>query len=73
TCSVLPQENNGLLEQALQTLPGARTVPLEASWGRATATGRQLFPQAQSQTQGHDGFYYALLQKTALQKTATPS
>ena len=61
TCSVLPEENNKLAEQAMQELPGARVVPLNADWGHATATGRQLFPQPH----GHDGFYYALFRKDA--------
>ncbi|MDM3870454.1 16S rRNA (cytosine(967)-C(5))-methyltransferase RsmB [Porticoccus sp. W117] len=63
TCSILPEENNALVERALQELPGAQVVALDggghADWGCTTATGRQLFPQPQ----GHDGFYYALMQK----------
>ncbi|MGS2723402.1 16S rRNA (cytosine(967)-C(5))-methyltransferase RsmB [Porticoccus sp. GXU_MW_L64] len=59
TCSVLPQENTALVEQALQVLPGAQALPLNTDWGHTTTIGRQLFPQPQ----GHDGFYYALLQK----------
>ncbi|UTW44519.1 16S rRNA (cytosine(967)-C(5))-methyltransferase RsmB [bacterium SCSIO 12696] len=59
TCSVLPQENDSLVQAALPQLPDAQVVTIDANWGCATTTGRQLFPQPH----GHDGFYYALLQK----------
>ncbi len=61
TCSVLPQENDEVIENFMQLTAGVtvETVPTEA--GKATSMGRQLLPQSQ----GHDGFYFALLKKTA--------
>ena len=61
TCSVLPQENNDTVTVFAETQPDAQVLPLEADWGVATATGRQLFPRLG----GHDGFYYAVLRKGA--------
>lgn len=60
TCSVLPQENSEQVMAFVNKHPEASVVTLEASWGKACEAGRQLFPQ----TDGHDGFYYALLNKT---------
>lgn len=59
TCSVLPQENSEQVMQFVSKHPEASVVTLDVSWGKACDAGRQLFPQ----TGGHDGFYYALLNK----------
>jgi len=59
TCSVLPDENEQVVSSFLQQQVDAQALPIDASWGIAQRFGRQLFPQ----TNGHDGFYYALLQK----------
>lgn len=59
TCSVLPEENARQVEAFLARTEGARGLPLDAGWGLADGPGRQLFPDAE----GHDGFFYALLQK----------
>ncbi|GAA6151419.1 16S rRNA (cytosine(967)-C(5))-methyltransferase RsmB [Pseudoteredinibacter isoporae] len=59
TCSVLPEENDEQITQFLAHHADAEEYAIEAPWGVAVAHGRQLFPQAQ----GHDGFYYARLQK----------
>ena len=59
TCSVLPQENSEQVMAFVNKHPEASVVTLEANWGKACEVGRQLFPQ----TDGHDGFYYALLNK----------
>lgn len=59
TCSVLPQENSQKISQFCQLHPEAKLATLNADWGVACDSGRQLFPQATS----HDGFYYALLHK----------
>jgi 16S rRNA (cytosine967-C5)-methyltransferase len=59
TCSVLPIENEEVVSEFLTTQDDAIELPIDASWGRARPHGRQLFPQIQ----GHDGFYYALLEK----------
>ncbi len=60
TCSVLPEETAQPIRSFLGTHRDARLVPIEASWGRETATGRQILPGED----GMDGFFYALLAKT---------
>lgn len=59
TCSVLPDENEQLITRFLEQHSGADVIGIEADWGIEQKWGRQLFPQLQ----GHDGFYYARLQK----------
>lgn len=60
TCSVLPDENEQVIAQFLAQHSDAQILPIEADWGIAGPAGRQLFPQPQ----GHDGFYYARIQKS---------
>jgi 16S rRNA (cytosine967-C5)-methyltransferase len=57
TCSVLRQENEGVVLDFLRNQPDAVSLPLELSGGMACAVGIQLLP---GQQEG-DGFYYALL------------
>lgn len=59
TCSVLPQENEQLVEEFVAATDDAEHLAIEAPWGVARPYGRQLFPQVA----GHDGFYYARLRK----------
>nr|WP_067289153.1 16S rRNA (cytosine(967)-C(5))-methyltransferase RsmB [Marinobacterium profundum] len=59
TCSIFPQENERLLARFIKEQPEVRHLPIEADWGHARPLGRQLFPQQD----GHDGFYYAVLEK----------
>lgn len=59
TCSLLEEENGCVLQRFLALTPGARVVPIDASWGEATGGGRQLLPDRE----GPDGLFYALLQK----------
>ncbi|MEH6825993.1 MAG: 16S rRNA (cytosine(967)-C(5))-methyltransferase RsmB [Motiliproteus sp.] len=59
TCSVLPQENEQVISAFLAQQHDASEHPIDANWGAPRAAGRQLFPQPG----GHDGFYYASLQK----------
>lgn len=59
TCSILPEENQHPLANFLYQNPDAKEVVIQADWGREQRLGRQLFPQAQ----GHDGFFYCLLEK----------
>jgi 16S rRNA (cytosine967-C5)-methyltransferase len=64
TCSVLPEENQGVLERFLATETAARVVPLTAELAPGAlprGPGLQLLPGAEAQT---DGFYYACLEKT---------
>ncbi len=59
TCSVLPAENSDQVAAFLDRQSDARLLPIEADWGLDTGAGRQLLPQHQ----GHDGFFYAILEK----------
>lgn len=64
TCSVLPEENQGVLESFLATEPAARPVPPEAGFVPGAlpgGPGLQLLPGAEA---GTDGFYYACVEKT---------
>jgi 16S rRNA (cytosine967-C5)-methyltransferase len=58
TCSIMPDENTRTIEHFLATCPDARERPIDATWGIAQPAGRQLLPDQ------HDGFYYALIEKT---------
>lgn len=59
TCSILPQENQENVAKFVEAQPDALHLPIDSAWGIACTFGRQLLP-----TQGgHDGFYYARLQK----------
>ena len=60
TCSIFPQENERLVGRFVTQNSDAKHIKIEAEWGLEREYGRQLFPQEN----GHDGFYYALLQKT---------
>jgi 16S rRNA (cytosine967-C5)-methyltransferase len=57
TCSVLKDENARQVDAFLARTAGARALPLEPRFGRASGAGRQRLPGEQ----GMDGFYYALL------------
>ncbi len=59
TCSVLRQENEGVVLDFLHAQSDAIALPLELSGGTACAVGTQLLP---GQQEG-DGFYYALLER----------
>lgn len=59
TCSVLPDENEQVVERFLQQTVDAEHQPIEAQWGFARPAGRQLLPEHS----GGDGFYYARLRK----------
>lgn len=54
TCSVFPEENGGRVEKFLARTPDAHPLPID---GQPTL---QLLPN-----DDHDGFFYALLEKTA--------
>ncbi|MEP0072743.1 MAG: 16S rRNA (cytosine(967)-C(5))-methyltransferase RsmB [Marinomonas sp.] len=66
TCSLMPEENEQQVHQFLEEHHDAKEVSLntlnqgfELEWGIPVSHGRQLFPSLE----GHDGFYYCLLQK----------
>ncbi|MFT5575598.1 MAG: 16S rRNA (cytosine967-C5)-methyltransferase [Bermanella sp.] len=59
TCSVLPAENEEVIERFLSHQPDAVHQTIAADWGLSCRYGRQLFPRKDE----HDGFYYALLSK----------
>ncbi len=59
TCSIMPEENAQQVAAFLAAEASAQALPINAEWGEAQAVGKQLFPH----TNGHDGFYYACLQK----------
>ena len=59
TCSILPDENDQVIEQFLHNHADASVLTIDADWGIKTDFGRQLLPTIN----GCDGFYYARLQK----------
>ncbi|MEO9332035.1 16S rRNA (cytosine(967)-C(5))-methyltransferase RsmB [Pseudomonas guguanensis] len=62
TCSVLPTENSDTIAAFLSRTPGAQEAAIDGGFGLQPAHGRELLPQLD----GHDGFYYAKLIKTAV-------
>lgn len=60
TCSILPAENEQIIRRFCESQDDAEHIAIAAPWGLARDYGRQLFPQVH----GHDGFYYALIEKT---------
>jgi len=61
TCSVLAKENAGRVSRFLASTPDAQAQPLPDWAGREAAVGRQRLPGDDQ----CDGFYYALLRRTA--------
>ncbi|MBS0580245.1 MAG: 16S rRNA (cytosine(967)-C(5))-methyltransferase RsmB [Proteobacteria bacterium] len=66
TCSVLPAENEAVIERLLEREPGLSVAPMPPAAALAPgavgrAIGVQLLPGGQA---GTDGFYYACLEKT---------
>jgi 16S rRNA (cytosine967-C5)-methyltransferase len=66
TCSLLPQENEEVIQQVLAGAPDVRPVTLPAGESLAPGAldrvhGVQLLPGTQA---GSDGFYYACVEKT---------
>lgn len=59
TCSVLPDENEKLIQKFVGQTPDASTLPITLPIGQACDLGWQCFPQID----GHDGFYYCRLVK----------
>ena len=61
TCSILPQENDEVIEGFLERHTNAIHLPVDAAGGVVTRFGRQRLPGVHS----GDGFYYCLLSKNA--------
>ncbi len=61
TCSILPTENDQVVNRFLAATPDAELRPVNAAWGRQCAVGRQILPGEQNM----DGFYFARLIKPA--------
>jgi 16S rRNA (cytosine967-C5)-methyltransferase len=66
TCSLLPQENEEVIQQVLAGAPDVRPVTLPPAESLAPGAldrvhGVQLLPGTQA---GSDGFYYACVEKT---------
>lgn len=60
TCSVLREENDQVVKGFVESRDDVRVLPIEfASSGLSTDVGWQLLPR----NKGHDGFYYAVLEK----------
>jgi 16S rRNA (cytosine967-C5)-methyltransferase len=68
TCSVLPAENEEVVERLLASEPSVRVAAMPPATGLAPGArdrriGIQLIPGSQA---GSDGFYYACLEKTTV-------
>jgi 16S rRNA (cytosine967-C5)-methyltransferase len=61
TCSILPDENSAAVSRFLETHSDASLQTLDLDGDVASDIGVQWLPQPQ----GHDGFYYALINKAA--------
>lgn len=59
TCSVMPEENEQVIEVFLELHSNAKPEAIQLPIGLAQKHGWQCFPQID----GHDGFYYCLLKK----------
>jgi len=59
TCSILPNENQGIVEQFVQDHNDARVLPINSDAGISTPEGLQLLPT----TGGSDGFFFSRLKK----------
>ncbi|MBD2857587.1 16S rRNA (cytosine(967)-C(5))-methyltransferase RsmB [Spongiibacter sp. KMU-158] len=61
TCSILPQENEAVVQAFTEQTEDASVQTIQAEFGTDRTGTRQLFPQIE----GHDGFFYAVLKKSA--------
>lgn len=60
TCSILPRENQHLIEQFRLSEPNATLIPVDVPMSEDTGNGTLHFPDHHG-----DGFFYALLEKRA--------
>lgn len=59
TCSILPEENDGVIGRFVDENQDARLDPIELTDGFPTSCGRQVLPAVD----GGDGFYFSCLRK----------
>lgn len=59
TCSILPGENQSIIEDFLAGHGDAEALPIAADWGRDQGLGRQILTGESAM----DGFFYALIRK----------
>jgi 16S rRNA (cytosine967-C5)-methyltransferase len=64
TCSVLPEENEGVLSKFIHQRQDLEILPIHVEGGINLDTGLQLLPTSGA----HDGFYFAHLRKIAVQE-----
>jgi len=62
TCSILPEENDQVIENFITSSSDARINKINTQWGMPTKHGRQIL----SGQNNMDGFYYAVICKTVL-------
>ena len=67
TCSVFKQENERQIERLISACPDATESAIHEDWGIACHHGRQLLPGDMD----GDGFFFARLQKQAIQDRDT--
>ena len=61
TCSIMPEENEEQISAFVDRHSNARVRHIDADWGITQISGRQLLPSVD----GPDGFYFALIEKSA--------
>jgi 16S rRNA (cytosine967-C5)-methyltransferase len=59
TCSILPTENEQVIDTFSRQCESVCVLPIQAGWGENTSMGRQLLPGINST----DGFFFARLKK----------
>lgn len=59
TCSILPNENDQVIQKFLEKHPDGKIIPIENNWGIPTQYGQQVL----TGDRNRDGFYYAILLK----------
>jgi len=62
TCSILKQENSGLIKQFADNNNDCVLKPINVEWGKDTGYGKQILPGEENM----DGFFYTCLEKTGL-------
>lgn len=63
TCSVLPEENEGVIGKFIHQRQDVQILPIQVDGGINLNTGLQLLPVSGA----HDGFYFAHLRKVVVQ------